>query len=88
MLEELSIILVNSLIFSAMVFFPLHLTGDFILFWLIFLTTTSIGIGAHTTSRVVPQMPICMSLFRKGSALPEKILLESVHAIVGCPYLL
>ena len=46
MLEELSITLVNSLVFSAMVFYPLHLTGDFILFWLIFLTTTSIGIGA------------------------------------------
>jgi hypothetical protein len=47
MLEELSITLVNSLAFSAMVFYPLHLTGDFILFWLIFLTTTSIGIGAR-----------------------------------------
>lgn len=50
MLEEISIILVNSLIFSAMVFFPLHLTGDFILFWLIFLTTTAIGIGACAVS--------------------------------------
>ena len=33
MLEELSITLVNSLVFSAMVFYPLHLSGDFILFW-------------------------------------------------------
>ena len=60
MLEELSISLVNSLIFSAMVFFPLHLTGDFILFWLIFLTTTSIGIGAHRASH--PDIWLCVSL--------------------------
>ncbi len=45
MMEEISITLVNSLVFSAIVFFPLKLTGDFIIFWLIFLTTTSIGIG-------------------------------------------
>jgi hypothetical protein len=51
MMEEISITLVNSLVFSAMVFFPLKLTGDFILFWLIFLTTTSIGIGECPGSR-------------------------------------
>ena len=47
MMEEISITLINSLIFSSIVFFPLKLTGDFILFWLLNLTTTSIGIGEH-----------------------------------------
>ncbi len=45
MMEEISITLINSLVFSSIVFFPLKLTGDFILFWLLNLTTTSIGIG-------------------------------------------
>lgn len=49
-MEEISITLVNSLVFSAIVFFPLKLTGDFVIFWLIFLTTTSIGIGETAQS--------------------------------------
>ena len=58
MMEEISITLINSLVFSSIVFFPLKLTGDFILFWLINLTTTSIGIGnlltfAHLQATVV-----------------------------------
>ena len=53
MMEEISITLVNSLVFSAIVFYPLHLSGDFILFWLIFLTTTSIGIGAPDTGTLL-----------------------------------
>lgn len=58
MMEEISITLVNSLVFSAIVFFPLKLTGDFIIFWLIFLTTTSIGIGELTHFDCL-DMPLC-----------------------------
>ena len=47
MMEELIIVLCNSLVLSAVVFYPLKLSGDFTLFWLVFLTTSSIGIGAH-----------------------------------------
>lgn len=47
MMEELIIVLCNSLVLSAVVFYPLRLSGDFTLFWLVFLTTSSIGIGAH-----------------------------------------
>ena len=46
MMEELIIVLCNSLVLSAVVFYPLRLSGDFTLFWLVFLTTSSIGIGA------------------------------------------
>ena len=46
MMEELIIVLCNSLVLSAVVFYPLKLSGDFTLFWLVFLTTSSIGIGA------------------------------------------
>ena len=50
MMEELIIVLCNSLVLSAVVFYPLKLSGDFTLFWLVFLTTSSIGIGALQTS--------------------------------------
>ncbi|KAK9904696.1 hypothetical protein WJX75_000743 [Coccomyxa subellipsoidea] len=68
MMEEISITLVNSLVFSAIVFFPLKLTGDFIIFWLIFLTTTSIGIVlAYAIASVSPNMDVA------NAALPAYV---------------
>jgi len=68
MMEEISITLINSLIFSSIVFFPLKLTGDFILFWLLNLTTTSIGIVlAYAIASVSPNMDVA------NAALPAYV---------------
>jgi hypothetical protein len=50
-------VLCNSLVLSAVVFYPLRLSGDFTLFWLVFLTTSSIGIGARRAGRRVARAP-------------------------------
>ncbi len=57
MMEELIIVLCNSLVLSAVVFYPLRLSGDFTLFWLVFLTTSSIGIGARRRASRTPCAP-------------------------------
>ncbi|CAK0783380.1 hypothetical protein CVIRNUC_006579 [Coccomyxa viridis] len=68
MMEEISITLINSLVFSSIVFFPLKLTGDFILFWLLNLTTTSIGIVlAYAIASVSPNMDVA------NAALPAYV---------------
>ena len=45
MVDELMIAFVASLIFSCVVFFPLKLSGLWVLFWLTYYCTLSIGIG-------------------------------------------
>ncbi|KAK9823062.1 hypothetical protein WJX81_005585 [Elliptochloris bilobata] len=68
MMEELIIVLCNSLVLSAVVFYPLKLSGDFTLFWLVFLTTSSIGIVlAYAIAAVSPTMDIA------NAALPAYV---------------
>lgn len=45
--EELFIALIASLIFSVVVWFPIQLQGEWVLFWLVYLCTLSNGIGEH-----------------------------------------
>lgn len=45
MLDELVIALAASLVFSCVVFFPLALKGTWVVFWLNYALTISIGIG-------------------------------------------
>ncbi len=44
-IEELVIAVINSVVLGALVFFPCGLGGSFLFFWLVYLCTTSIGIG-------------------------------------------
>ncbi len=46
MVDELMIAFVASLVFSCVVFFPLKLSGLWVLFWMTYYCTLSIGIGA------------------------------------------
>lgn len=45
-LEEVIVALVQSLIMSCIVFFPLELSGSWVLFWLTYFITTVVGICA------------------------------------------
>ena len=45
LLEELTVGLIGSLIFSCVVFFPSKFQGQWLLFWLTYWCTMSIGIG-------------------------------------------
>ena len=42
---ELAVVVLQSLVVSAMVFYPLALRGAFVVFWLAWLLTTSVGVG-------------------------------------------
>ena len=44
--EEILLAIVFSLVFSCLVFFPVQFLGQWVFFWLIYLTTTCIGISA------------------------------------------
>lgn len=44
--EEMVVVFLNSVVFSALVFFTLRLKGSFVFFWLVYLVTSSVGIGA------------------------------------------
>ena len=46
MAEELIVACLGTLMFSCVVFFPLRLQGSWLLFWLAYFCTLSIGIGA------------------------------------------
>ena len=45
MIDELVIAFLASLVFSCVVFFPLKLSGLWVLFWMTYYCTLSIGIG-------------------------------------------
>lgn len=45
LLEELTVALLGSLVFSCVVFFPSKFQGQWLLFWLAYWCTMSIGIG-------------------------------------------
>lgn len=45
MIEELSIFFLLSLVLTSLVFFPLKLGGEYLVFWLCNLVTTATGIG-------------------------------------------
>ena len=49
LVEELVVAFIVSTGFSAMVFYPVGLTGSYPLFFLTKFATTSIGIGGHLT---------------------------------------
>ena len=46
MLDELVLAFFASIVFSCIVFFPLQLQGAWVVFWLVYFCTLSIGIGA------------------------------------------
>lgn len=46
MFEELIIALFNAVAFSAIVFYPVYMSGSFVLFFLVKFVTSAIGIGA------------------------------------------
>lgn len=48
MVEEMVVILFVSLVVSACIFFAVGFHGQYILFWLVYLITISIGMGAPT----------------------------------------
>lgn len=52
--EEVIVALVQSLIMSCIVFFPLELAGSWALFWYTYFQTTCIGIGECVSSSCDP----------------------------------
>ena len=46
MLDELLVAILASFVFSVMVFYGVRFQGSLLLFWLVYLTTLSIGVGA------------------------------------------
>eukprot|EP00887_Chlorella_sp_A99_P008260 scaffold12.g8260.t1 len=66
MVEEVGLALVNSLVFSNIVFWPLKLQGQYALFWLIYLVTLSIGISSgYFVAAISPNMDVA------NAALPS-----------------
>ena len=47
MLDELLIAVLASIIFACVVFYGVRLQGEWVLFWLVYLTTLSVGISAR-----------------------------------------
>lgn len=45
MIEELTLVLAVSLVFSSLVYFPVQLQGSWLVFWLVYLITMSIGVA-------------------------------------------
>ncbi len=57
MLDELIIAVFASIVFACVVFYGVRLQGEWVLFWLVYLTTLSVGIGARRPQRGVPPQP-------------------------------
>ena len=69
MLEELGIAMLNSLIFSNVVFWPLRLQGSWAPFWLVYFTTLSTGIVlAYFIAALSPNMDVA------NAALPAYVV--------------
>ncbi|KAL4431462.1 hypothetical protein ABPG75_006718 [Micractinium tetrahymenae] len=69
MVEELGIALINSIIFSNIVFWALQLQGSFALFWLIYFLTLSTGIVlAYFIAALSPNMDVA------NAALPTYVV--------------
>ena len=69
MLEELGIAFIVTLIFSNVVFWPLRLQGSWLLFWLVYFCTLSIGIVvAYFIAAISPNMDVA------NAALPTYIV--------------
>lgn len=71
MVEEMVVILFVSLVVSACIFFAVGFHGQYILFWLVYLVTISIGMGARVhacrgaplnTPPHSPNVPPCEAL--------------------------
>ena len=76
MIDELMIAFLASLVFSCVVFFPLKLSGLWVLFWMTYYCTLSIGIG-EPSARAVTR---CMAGSHSTSSLaPEHVLLDPLH---------
>ena len=45
MIEELVLVLAVSLVFSSVVYFPVQLQSSWVVFWLVYLITMSIGVA-------------------------------------------
>lgn len=54
MVEELVVILFVSLVVSACIFYAVGFHGEYILFWLVYLVTISIGMGMPTHCPCLP----------------------------------
>jgi len=59
MIDELVIAFLASLIFSCVVFFPLKLSGLWVLFWMTYYCTLSIGIGEIPQPHACSTAPAC-----------------------------
>lgn len=57
MLDELTIAVAASLAFSCIVFYGVRFQGSLVLFWLVYLTTLAIGIGAANAPFPCPLLP-------------------------------
>lgn len=69
MIEELGIALMTSLIFSNVVFWPIRLQGQWVLFWLIYFATLACGIVvAYFVAALSPNMDVA------NAALPSYVV--------------
>eukprot|EP00884_Botryococcus_braunii_P014587 jgi/Botrbrau1/23129/Bobra.0243s0059.1 len=69
MTEELIIAFFNSLVFSCLVYFPTGLRGSFVMYWLVYFVTTSIGIVlAYFIGGISPNMDVA------NAALPAYVI--------------
>ena len=55
MVEEMLVVLFVSLVVSACIFFSVGFHGQYVLFWLVYLVTISIGMGAPSVLNALPQ---------------------------------
>ncbi|KAK9867775.1 hypothetical protein WJX84_007302 [Apatococcus fuscideae] len=77
LLEELTVALIGSLIFSCVVFFPSKFQGDWVLFWLAYWCTMSIGIVlGYFIAAMSPNLDVA------NASLPAYV--GSLLFFVGC----
>ncbi|CAL8464409.1 g3944 [Coccomyxa elongata] len=70
-LEEVIVALVQSLVMSCIVFFPLELSGSWVLFWLTYFITTVVGILlAYIIAALSPNMDVA------NGALPGFVVIQ------------
>lgn len=66
MVEELLVILFVSLTVSACIFFAVGFHGEYILFWLVYLVTISIGMGEPAAHEYQIRMPCTAYIGESG----------------------
>lgn len=96
MIEEMGIALLNSLIFSNVVFWPLRLQGSWVPFWLVYFTTLSTGIVlAYFIAALSPNMDVANAalpayvvtlLFFAGKILDSVVLNQMLNGFTKLSY--